>query len=186
MVAEKARAGGGTFESVPVPGDCKYVPASTTISIPALGFAISGIYGWFCPLCFIVQKNSQTVGSTSVTAIYLSVDIRISVISCSDYSAFECSNFLSKIELTASPVSCNLENAKDSVVPVPVSTANRTLDQQCTVTRAGLAPIAASLAVELTVGIIHHPLGINAPADNAIPDDSSIEQPLGVQHALIW
>jgi len=67
----------------------------------------------------------------------------------------------------------------DVVAPVD-STRNLTLDQQCTVTRPGLAPIAAALAVELMVSILHHPLRINAPADKAGSDDSSVEQPLGI------
>ena len=44
------------------------------------------------------------------------------------------------------------------------STRDRTLDQQCTVTRPGLAPIAASMATELMVAMFHHPLGHSAPA----------------------
>lgn len=68
----------------------------------------------------------------------------------------------------------------DVVAPVD-STANRTLDQQCTVTRPGLAPIASALAVELLVGILHHPLGISAEAEfgNSL-DSGSSEQPLGI------
>ncbi|KAL7587630.1 hypothetical protein Lser_V15G36965 [Lactuca serriola] len=47
----------------------------------------------------------------------------------------------------------------DVVAPVD-STANHTLDQQCTVTHLGLAPIASALEVELLVGILHHPHGL--------------------------
>ncbi|KAK6124304.1 hypothetical protein DH2020_041961 [Rehmannia glutinosa] len=67
----------------------------------------------------------------------------------------------------------------DVVAPVD-STTNRTLDQQCTVTRPGLAPIASSLAVELLVGILHHPSGILAKAEFANSNDSGDEQPLGI------
>ena len=51
----------------------------------------------------------------------------------------------------------------DVVAPVD-STVNRTLDQQCTVSRPGLAPAAAALAVELAVSVLHHPDGAHAPA----------------------
>ncbi|KAL3617044.1 Autophagy protein 7 [Castilleja foliolosa] len=67
----------------------------------------------------------------------------------------------------------------DVVAPVD-STSNRTLDQQCTVTRPGLAPIASALAVELLVGILHHPSGILAKAEFASSHDSGDEQPLGI------
>jgi ubiquitin-like modifier-activating enzyme ATG7 len=51
----------------------------------------------------------------------------------------------------------------DVVAPVD-STLNRTLDQQCTVARPGLAPIAGALAVELAVSLLHHPDGARADA----------------------
>ncbi|MQL70303.1 hypothetical protein Taro_002618 [Colocasia esculenta] len=59
------------------------------------------------------------------------------------------------------------------------STSNRTLDQQCTVTRPGLAPIASALAVELLVGILHHPDGMHASADLANSITTS-DRPLGI------
>uniref|UniRef100_A0A7S3PHV4 Ubiquitin-like modifier-activating enzyme ATG7 n=2 Tax=Aplanochytrium stocchinoi TaxID=215587 RepID=A0A7S3PHV4_9STRA len=43
------------------------------------------------------------------------------------------------------------------------STQDRTLDQQCTVTRPGLAPVAGALAVEMLVNLLHNELGNRAP-----------------------
>ena len=44
------------------------------------------------------------------------------------------------------------------------STCYRTVDQQCAVTRPGLAPMASVMAVELLVSLLHHPLGADTPA----------------------
>ncbi|KAK8580615.1 hypothetical protein V6N12_070877 [Hibiscus sabdariffa] len=68
----------------------------------------------------------------------------------------------------------------DVVAPTD-STSNRMLDQQCTVTRPGLAPMASALAVELLAGILHHPNGIFADAEIADSNTGgNFELPLGI------
>lgn len=52
----------------------------------------------------------------------------------------------------------------DVVAPLD-SMSNRPLDQQCTVTRPGLAAIAGASAVELMVNVLHHPEGKLAAGD---------------------
>ncbi|KAL8848523.1 MAG: hypothetical protein Q9221_006451 [Calogaya cf. arnoldii] len=66
----------------------------------------------------------------------------------------------------------------DVVAPAD-SMADRTLDQQCTVTRPGIAAIASALLVEMMVSILQHPLGGLAPAPTS-PNDDRGDHPLGV------
>ena len=56
---------------------------------------------------------------------------------------------------------------------------DQTLDQQCTVTRPGIAAIASALLVELLVSVLQHPQGAAAPAPLNSTEDRG-EHPLGL------
>jgi ubiquitin-like modifier-activating enzyme ATG7 len=62
----------------------------------------------------------------------------------------------------------------NDVVAPENSMKNRTLDQQCTVTRPGLAPLASAMAVEMMVSLLHHPLKHRAIA----PRSNSLFSPI--------
>lgn len=59
------------------------------------------------------------------------------------------------------------------------SIRDQTLDQQCTVTRPGVAAIASALLVELLVSLLQHPQGAGAPAPLTRHDERG-DHPLGL------
>ena len=71
----------------------------------------------------------------------------------------------------------------NDVVAPENSTRNRTLDQQCTVSRPGLAPIASAMAAEVMIALLHHPDYLNAPApiqSGTFSTGAQSDSPLGV------
>ncbi|KAJ5650026.1 Ubiquitin-like modifier-activating enzyme atg7 [Penicillium longicatenatum] len=67
----------------------------------------------------------------------------------------------------------------NDVVAPANSIKDQTLDQQCTVTRPGVAAIASALLVELLVSVLQHPEGVFAPAPLSRSDERG-DHPLGL------
>lgn len=92
------------------------------------------------------------------------------------------------VHMTAGEEELGCYFCSDVVAPAD-SLKSATLDQQCTVTRPGVAPIASALAVELLVSVIQHPRRMRAPAPAPAGTQSAPEpedkHPLGsVPHQL--
>ncbi|CAF0732532.1 unnamed protein product [Brachionus calyciflorus] len=82
-------------------------------------------------------------------------------------------NFQPNQQIPSNHLGCYFCN--DIVAPGN-STVDRTLDQQCTVSRPGLSMVASALAVELFANVMQHPLRLQVPSFSSNESISGCEE----------
>ncbi|KAF8561690.1 hypothetical protein P879_10001 [Paragonimus westermani] len=125
----------------------------TILSVVHGKFVINAALGFDT---YLVMRHGLNLPSVSPS---FPIDLTSGVESGAEANAVRQSNFLRTI--AGSKLGCYFCN--DVVAPTN-STLNRSLDQQCTVTRPGVSMMAAAIAVELLVSVMQHPSGPAAPA----------------------
>ena len=108
----------------------------------------------------IAAQNSKLVINSALGFDSFLV-MRHGIPNCRQYDDCNTALLQNSILVNGGELGCYFCN---DVVAPGNSTTDRTLDQQCTVTRPGVSYIAASLAVELMISTLQHPKESLAPA----------------------